>query len=128
MLTNSLKGNIIMAKASNFEKYKNCYGFKGIANRLDEYGIWHVQGEDPNCDFGGSHYQPTIGYYEGKLIDIVKFAVEQKSFWTWGAGGNFYKIETSKIDENTLSNMQALKDEKAELEKRLAEINLIVKG
>ena len=30
----------------------------------NEKGIWHIQGEDPNCDLGGSHHQPTLKYVD----------------------------------------------------------------
>ncbi len=34
---------------------------------LNTSGLWQIKGEDPNCDFGGSHYQPDLGIVEGKL-------------------------------------------------------------
>lgn len=59
---------------------------------LDEEGLWEVVGEDPNCDFGGSHHQPHIGFVEGKLENVIKWAVHQNGFWQWGAGGNIKKV------------------------------------
>ena len=50
-------------------------------NDLNEYGIWCVRGEDPNPDLGGSHSEPVIGYFEGKLDDVIHVAVELPSFW-----------------------------------------------
>lgn len=60
---------------------------------LTESGVWAVLGEDPNCDFGGSHYNPTLGYYTGTLQKVLEVAVNLDNFWTWGAGGEIKKID-----------------------------------
>ncbi len=60
---------------------------------LAEYGTWEVRGEDPNCDMGGSHVTPLLGYFKGKLEDVLIHAVNLKGFWAWGAGGEVKKIE-----------------------------------
>lgn len=64
---------------------------------LEEYGIWQIYGEDPNCDFGGSHYEPILDTIEGKLLDVVQIGVSLPRFYTWGGGGRFVKIEVKKI-------------------------------
>ena len=64
---------------------------------LADYGIWHIFGEDPNCDFGGDHHQPDLGVVEGVLDDVISYAVELDRFWGWGSGGNIKKIEVKKI-------------------------------
>lgn len=65
---------------------------------LDEYGIWQVLGEDPNCDLGGHHYNPNLGYIEGNLKSVIEKAVGMKGFWTWGYGGEIKKIEVKHVD------------------------------
>lgn len=52
------------------------------------YGIWEVRGEDPNCDLGGAHHNPLLGYFEGTLEDVMKHAMDLSGFWQWGAGGH----------------------------------------
>jgi hypothetical protein len=64
---------------------------------LDEVGIWQVFGEDPNCDLGGSHWQPDLGIHEGRLEDVIREAVEMGSFWTWGGGGTIKQIKINKV-------------------------------
>jgi hypothetical protein len=56
-------------------------------HKLDEYGIWHIKGEDPNCDWGGPHHQPDLGVMTGTLEEVIREAIELPNFWTWGAGG-----------------------------------------
>ena len=43
---------------------------------LEETGLWKIRGEDPNCDFGGHHYQPELGIVEGRLVDVINYAVQ----------------------------------------------------
>ena len=68
-----------------------------LKDRLNEYGVWKVTGEDPNCDFGGAHYEPILGYYEGELCKVIEIGVKLEGFWSWGAGGDFVKIDVKKI-------------------------------
>ena len=39
-------------------------------HQLNEYGTWEVRGEDPNCDMGGYHHEPLLGYFEGTLEEL----------------------------------------------------------
>ncbi len=64
---------------------------------LDTYGVWEIKGEDPNADFGGSHYEPHLGYLEGKLENVILEAITMKRFYTWGSGGSIIKIEKPLI-------------------------------
>lgn len=64
---------------------------------LDEEGTWRIRGEDPNCDFGGHHYQPELGTVEGKLRDVVEHAVQLDGFYTWGGGGDIIKVTIKKV-------------------------------
>lgn len=80
------------------QKFYSGYSAKELKKYAsNEYGIWEVRGEDSNCDMGGSHYTPLLGYFEGKLSDVVKHAVGLPKFWQWGAGGEVKKIEPIKI-------------------------------
>lgn len=111
----------------NFEKYKNTYSGKKLleAHALAEVGVWEVRGEDPNCDFGGAHHQPLLGYFEGKLEDVVRYAVELPNFWEWGSGGSIRLHKQpliTKIDANSAKKRTELKKRKEQLEQELAEI------
>lgn len=66
-------------------------------HKLDEYGVWEVLGEDPNCDLCGSHHQPLLGYFEGKLEDVIINAVNINGFWQWGGGGNINKVNDKLV-------------------------------
>ena len=102
----------------NFEKYtKVSYSGRKLLreHNLNEYGIWQVMGEDSNCDWGGSHYQPELGIYEGTLLDVVILAVELPGFWQWGAGGNIIKKNVEKVDNTT-------EQVRADKRKRLTEL------
>jgi len=48
---------------------------------------WLVYGEDPNADFAGHHYDPLLAYVRGTLPAVAVWAVQQKGWLTWGAGG-----------------------------------------
>lgn len=85
----------------------------------DTEGIWMVYGEDPNCDWGGSHHEPLLGIYEGRYGDILYYATEHMDrFWQWGAGGRIVKVEPLPIP--THEEMRA-KDERRVLYEQLRE-------
>jgi len=58
---------------------------------------WVVYGEDPNCDFGGSHVQPILGYMRGTFDAVAREALKHSNFVTWGSGGKLVAIEIKKI-------------------------------
>ena len=64
---------------------------------LNQKGTWLVKGEDPNCDFGGHHHQPTLGYFEGSLEQVMRKACTLPGFWTWGHGGDIELVSTTKL-------------------------------
>jgi hypothetical protein len=64
---------------------------------LDENGVCEVRGEDPNCDLGGFHNQPLLGYFEGTLEKVLLTAVNLSGFYTWGGGGEIKKVEKKLI-------------------------------
>lgn len=59
---------------------------------LSEEGVWEIRGEDPNCDLGGTHYQPRLGVYSGTLEKVLEIAVQKPSWAQWGGGGDIIKI------------------------------------
>ena len=83
-----------------YEKWtRTCYGGKKLLEKhsLNETGMWQIKGEDPNCDFGGSHHNPDLGVVEGKLEDVIRYAVSLNGFWTWGGGGYITKVFVKKL-------------------------------
>lgn len=107
-----------------FKKYtEHTYSGKKLLeqNSLDDVGIWKIKGEDPNCDFGGSHHQPDLGIVEGKLRDVIMYGVMLPGFWQWGHGGDFQLIgnKIPKIDVNSWVVREELLNEQERLEKEL---------
>ena len=75
--------------ARNLEELLACrYGAK---HSPDDYGVWQVKGEDPNCDMGGFHSQPSLGYFEGTFKDVCEHALTLHEFFQWGGGGDVIK-------------------------------------
>jgi hypothetical protein len=110
-------------KQTNLERFRNTWSYKHLLEKhsLQEVGIWRVRGEDPNCDFGGHHYQPDLGTFEGKLEDIIAYAVDLPSFWQWGAGGDITKISAPmKIDADSVHK-------RAEAERLVRELEELLK-
>jgi hypothetical protein len=93
---------------------------------LSETGTWRIRGEDPNCDLAGHHHMPDLGVVEGKLDDIIRYAVSLPGFWQWGAGGEISKIEIKTVDSDTIRKTAELQARKAALEAELAEINKVL--
>lgn len=81
------------------EYLKSSYSGKDLLKNhtLDEKGLWRINGEDPNCDFGGCHHNPDLGTFEGTLQKALEFAVEHPKFYTWGSGGYISKINVIKL-------------------------------
>lgn len=112
-------------KQSNYDKFTKTRSYQDLLLKyhLFKTGVWRVQGEDPNCDMGGHHSKPELGFFEGVLDDVIHHAVELPSFWQWGSGGSIQKVEITKLDPATIARQKELKDQKAELERQLAKIN-----
>lgn len=66
-------------------------------HHISDYGLWEILGEDPNCDYSGSHIQPHIAYVEGTLEQAILYAVKQPKWNTWGTGGNIKPIPDQLI-------------------------------
>jgi hypothetical protein len=110
--------------SKNFDRYMNTYSGQHLKWPLSTDGVWQVFGEDPNCDLGGSHHNPELGIYEGKLGDVIRMAVELPGFWQWGAGGDFRLVHIKSVADmaRTLqlnAELKALKERVAEIEKEL---------
>jgi hypothetical protein len=75
-------------------RFMNCYGGRDLMTNhsMDEYGIWEVRGEDPNCDLGGYHGNPILATLQGTLKDVIREAVIMPGFWQWGSGGKINKV------------------------------------
>jgi len=91
----------IAAKAkSRYEDWiKTSYSAQRLLKQhsLGDFGTWRVQGECENPDFGGHHYQPELGVFEGRLSDVIKRAVDLPGFYTWGGGGDISLIKIRKL-------------------------------
>jgi hypothetical protein len=100
---------------------------------LNEIGVWSVHGADPNCDMGGPHHMPFLGYFEGKLEDVIRLAIELPRFWQWG-GGEIKKVTgpgVVKVTPGTTTAILTAREEvrKAEesLEKAMAKLDSLNK-
>jgi hypothetical protein len=87
--------NHIETEKTGVERYLERYSGQQLLkdHNLTETGIWKVYGEDPNCDFGGSHHEPFLGNFEGSLEQVLEYAVQMPRFWQWGAGGRIEKAK-----------------------------------
>ena len=92
--------NTNTAKSENYQRFVGFPKFASlIAGRtLEDYGVWQVFGEDSNPDLGGYHHTPLLATCEGKLGDVIEYAVDLPGFWTWGGGGEIKKICVVKVD------------------------------
>ncbi len=109
------------------EKFLDTYNGAELLKKHDltEYGLWEVKGEDPNCDFGGSHHEPFLGHYEGALADVIDIAVQLQGFWQWGAGGKINKVKSIKLSNNIqqdLLELKTLEFQQKELSEKIIEL------
>jgi hypothetical protein len=110
-------------------KFLEGYSAKGLLEEysLSQHGLWQIFGEDPNCDLGGSHVTPLLETVEGKLGDVISYAVELPRFWQWGGGGRIEAIHAKKIDKNTVEEKLKLEEEAEQLEKKLESLRNRIK-
>lgn len=115
---------------TKLQDYLKTYAGRELMKRhsLDDEGTWEVLGEDPNCDWGGHHYQPRLGVFTGKLRDILEMAVEMGSFWTWGAGGNINLLSITKVDASTVKKRLELTERERQLKEELADVQQAIKS
>ena len=107
-----------------YAQYQKTFNYTQLKYPLSTEGIWNVRGEDPNCDWGGSHIMPQLGHYTGKLEDVIRFAVTLPNFWAWGAGGDFTLVTPKSIPN--LEQLSKLTAEREKLKKRIAEITKLL--
>jgi len=104
------------------DQYLKTYSGRELVKKysMSQTGVWKVLGEDPNCDFGGHHYQPELGMFEGTLEDVMTYAVTLPNFWTWGAGGDIRLMSAPvKIDKDSTARRVAAEQRVRELEAAL---------
>jgi hypothetical protein len=87
------------AETPPYEHFLSTYSGKELLKKhsLEETGIWHVWGEDPNCDLGGAHVSPFLGTFEGRLADVLTEVTKLGGFWTWGSGGRLEKTSLQQV-------------------------------
>jgi hypothetical protein len=87
------------AEARYEQWIRTSYGGKKLLEKhsLNENGTWRIRGEDPNCDLGGHHYHPDLGTVEGKLEDVIRYAVNLPRFYAWGGGGDIQKVQIKRL-------------------------------
>lgn len=88
--------------ATNYTKFFTTYSGRALLKEysLDQFGTWKVYGEDPNPDLGGPHHEPELGVLEGRLEDVIRWAVVQPNFWQWGSGGRIRKVVIRSVGIN----------------------------
>jgi len=64
----------------------------------DQYDTWHITGEDPNCDLGGPHHNPHLGYIKGRYSKVLEKALTLGGFFQWGDGGYIKPVEAENIN------------------------------
>ena len=79
--------------------------------------IWAVYGEDPNCDLGGSHHTPLLGYFRGTHDAVLAHAKTLKNWTTWGSGGRIVEVVVEDVDSAAHNKKQL-----DEIEKKIAEL------
>lgn len=81
------------------QEFLNGYNGKKLLqnHKLNEYGVWKIRGEDPNCDLGGHHYEPDLGTFQGVLSKVIDYAVCLPGWSTWSGGGKIEAVKIKKI-------------------------------
>jgi hypothetical protein len=121
-----------MNKQNRYKEFTEvCWSGRELLKKhtLNETGVWKILGEDPNCDWGGYHHQPELGIVEGRLGDVIAYAVELGSFWQWGGGGNIIKMSAPvKITAESNAERVRLEEQAARLREELKKIETQLKG
>lgn len=99
ILLDSLKKSLIESYKpivpSNLEMYLRTKNGKKLLeeNTLDDYCVWCVYGENRFW----SERPNLIGYYQGKLEDVLTKMLTMESFWKYKIGGIIYKYKSPEI-------------------------------
>lgn len=120
---------------NNYTKYTKyvevTYAGKKLVKEypLNTYGIWQIKGADTNTDMSVSYYERDLGLVEGKLEDVIYYAVELPNFWGWGSGGSITFVpeikkitcsdKVSKMREKLLAEQLSLKAALSEVEAKI---------
>lgn len=119
-------------KKNNYQQFTEVsYSGRELLKKhsLDETGLWEILGEDPNCDFGGHHHQPRLGFVQGRLGDIIAYAVELAGFCTWGAGGDIRQISKPvRITAESNAEHVRLQEQAARLREELKQVEQQLKS
>jgi len=100
-----------------YEKYLQTDIGRSLISKhtCDEISLWRIRSEG-DVDFGGV----DLGIVNGKLDDVIEYAVNLPEFWSWGSGGSIDPY--GPIPTITAANNEAKiakQREVVELEKRL---------
>lgn len=87
------------AKSDHVFHFSRTWSGKRVLEKhsLSETGVWRVEGEDPNCDMGGHHHNPFLGYFEGTLEQVINKAYTLPHWFSWGGGGNIIKAGPEEV-------------------------------
>jgi hypothetical protein len=91
---------------------------------LERYGIWDVHGDDENCDLGGSHIRPFLGRFEGRFIDVLRYAVTMPRWRCWGQGDVRLSAPVKKL---TPADVIDKEDLVARIKEKQAEVDVLKK-
>jgi hypothetical protein len=107
--------------------FLNSYSGQALLKKhsLADYGIWKVRGEDSNPDMGGYHNPPELGIFEGKLEDVINYAVNLSGWYTWGSGGDIEAYSHKKIKKITADSVNELKNKRKKVKDLKAELERI---
>lgn len=110
---------------NEYERFLTTYSGKRLLEQysLTETGLWLIRGEDPNCDWGGFHHQPILGYREGVLRDVIEEAVEMGGFWQWGSGGSIEKVSVKRASPEIAKARKELAAKRDRLQAQIEAIN-----
>jgi hypothetical protein len=105
---------------NNFQTFINGYYGQELlkSNKLSDDGIWEIIGEDSNTSMQGCADAPSLGIVEGKLLDVIHYAINIDRFYSWGGGGRIKSIgPIKKITSTTVSEMNRLREQLINAEK-----------
>lgn len=93
----------LVNKVAKVREALNRHNYSRMPKDSDQ-GIWHIRGEDPNCDMHGPHVQPSLCYFKGSYKQAIEQAATLPTFFAWGAGGN---IDLVKVVYGSIEGMTA---------------------
>lgn len=101
---------------SKFQAFVSGYYGKTLLkdHKFSDEGIWEIIGEDNNTSMQGCADAPSLGIVEGKLMDVINYAVNIPRFYSWGTGGYIKPIgPIKKITSNTVAEMARIREQLA---------------